>query len=163
MGEQVSLARLYLLRGMYVLTFAFLGFQVWPKIIVGHRGWAPLPGVAISFYAALSVLCLLGLRYPLAMLPLIFVQLFYKVVWLLAVWLPLRSAGPTNETSMGGLRLSVLSVLFILVVVGDLVVVPWPYVVARFVRARGDRWKMSIGTRTPHSSQPSARRGIRTG
>jgi hypothetical protein len=136
MLEQVSTARLNLLRVAYFLTFAFLAFQVWPGIIAGDRGWEPLAGVGVSFYAALSALCLLGLRYPLAMLPLIFIQLFYKIVWLLAVAVPRQFAGP--GMSGGGPD---LSVLFLVVVVLDLVVIPWPYVVARFVRARGDRWK----------------------
>lgn len=138
MPEQVSLVRLYLLRGAYLLTFAFLAFQVWPGIIVGDRDWEPLAGIAVSLYAALSVLCVLGVRYPLAMLPLLFLQLFYKVVWLLAVGFPLQLAGRANELSIDG---SDLFVPFVVVVVADLVVIPWPYVVARFVRARGDRWR----------------------
>src|SRR5207244_3326018 len=100
--------------------------------------------------------------YPLAMLPLLFLQVLYKVVWLLAVWLPLQSAGRAHDMSIGRLGLPVLAVLFIIVVLGDLVVIPWPYVVARFVRARGDRWT-SGGTHTPHTSPPSVRRGVRTG
>src|SRR5712692_3460976 len=107
MLEQVSVTRLNLLRGWYLGIFAFVGFLVWPKIIAGGQGWEPLPGVAVSFYAALSVLCLLGLRYPLAMLPLLFLELSYKVIWLLVVWLPLQLAGPTNGMRLGTLNLDV--------------------------------------------------------
>jgi hypothetical protein len=88
------------------------------------------------------------------MLPLLFLQLFYKVVYLLAVGLPLEFAP--------GQEVSIVSV-FVSGAVMDLVVIPWPYVVARFVRARGDRWKGSVGTPIPHSPQPSVSRGIRTG
>lgn len=136
MSEQVSLVRLYLLRGAYFVNFVFLGSQVWPEIIGGDRVWESMPGVAFSFWAALSALSVLGLRYPLAMLPVLFLQLFYKVVYLLAVGLPLE-VGPDQE-------MSIMSV-FISGVVMDLVVIPWPYVVARFVRSRGDRWKTSVG------------------
>src|SRR5712691_4621783 len=92
-SEHVSLARLYLLRGMYLGNFALLGSGVWPKLIGLHRAWEPLPAAVFCFWAALGALSGLGLRYPLAMLPLLLLQLFYKLVWLLAVWLPL---GATN-------------------------------------------------------------------
>ncbi|MBI2169243.1 MAG: hypothetical protein HYU28_07050 [Actinobacteria bacterium] len=150
MSEQVSPARLNLLRGAYLLTFAFLGFQVWPKIISGGQAWEPLEGVAVSFYAALSALCLLGARNPLAMLPLLVLQLFYKVVWLVAVWLPLRSAGAEPEMGIGQISLSALAGLFIVVAVADLVAIPWPYVVTRFVRTGGD----GSTTSTPTTATP---------
>jgi hypothetical protein len=97
------------------------------------------------------------------MLPLLFLELSYKVVWLLAVWLPLRLAGSTNGLRLGTLDLDVATALFVAVVVGLLVTIPWPYVVTRFVRARGDRWKGTAGTPIPHSPQPSVRRRVRTG
>lgn len=136
MSEQVSLVRLYLLRVFYLLGFAFVGSRVWPGILFGDRGWEPLPGVAISVWAALSALFLLGVRYPLAMLPLLLFDLLYKVVWLAAVWLPMRLAGPTNHD----LAEPDLSSVFIPVVAMLLVFIPWPYVLRRFVRARGDMW-----------------------
>lgn len=137
MSEQVSLARLYLLRAMYVGNLALLGFGVWPKLIGLHRAYGPLPAVAFCFWAALAALSGLGIRYPLAMVPLLLLQLFYKVLWILAVWLPLQFAGPATGMSVGRLD---LSVMFIGGALMDLVAIPWPYVVARFVRARGDRW-----------------------
>lgn len=152
MTGQVSLARLYLLRGMYLVNFAFLGSQVWPEILGGDRVWESMPGVAFSSWAALSALSGLGLRYPLAMLPLLFLQLFYKVVYLLAVGLPLQFA-PGQE----------MSIVFVFVggAVLDLIVIPWPYAVRQFVRARGDRWTaLSDDTRAPATSHQSVRGGI---
>jgi hypothetical protein len=59
----------------------------------------------MSFWAALVTLSGLGLRYPLKMLPLLFMQLFYKSVWLIAVAFPLgaaaRSLDLTNGMVMG--------------------------------------------------------------
>lgn len=75
MSEQVSTTRLHLLRVAYLGTFAFLAFQVWPGLIAGPRDWEPLSGLAVSLYGALSVLCLLGVRNPLGMLPLLLLQL----------------------------------------------------------------------------------------
>ncbi len=77
------------------------------------------------------------------MLPLLLLQLFYKVVYLLAVGLPLEFR-PDQE-------LSIVSV-FIGGVVMDLVAIPWPYVVSRFARARGDRWSDQRHGPTAHSS-----------
>lgn len=134
--RRVSPVRLNLLRAAYLLTFAFLAIQVWPDLIVGDRDWEPLTGIAVSFYAALSILCVLGVRNPLAMLPLLLLQISYKVVWLLAVWLPLQLAGRADELSIEGFD---LFVPFVVVVVLDLVVIPWPYVMMRFVRAPGHR------------------------
>lgn len=150
MPEQVSRVRLHLLRGMYLANFVLLGFAVWPKLIGLHRAYEPLSAVAFCFWAALGALSGLGLRYPLAMLPLLLLQLFYKVLWILAVWFPLQFAGPVTDVSVGRLD---LSVMFIGGAVVDLVVIPWPYVVARFVRARGERWKVSAGTHRPNSSR----------
>lgn len=135
MSEQVSLTRLYLLRGAYLFIFVVVGSVAWFGIVA--RDLEPLPGVALSFWAALAAVAGLGVRYPLAMLPLLFFDVVYKVIWLLAVGLPLRFAGPATPL----LSARQLSIVFIGGAVLVLLVIPWPYVVARFVTARGDRWK----------------------
>jgi hypothetical protein len=65
------------------------------------------------------------------MLPLLLLQLFYKSVWLLAVALPLWSAGQSTD----------LTTPFVIGLVLDLIVIPWPYVLANYVKQRGDRWR----------------------
>ena len=135
MSEEVSTFRLYLMRLLYLGNFVFLGLNVWPGIInhAFHNtaAWDPLHGVAFSFWAALSALSGLGIRYPLKMLPLLLLQLLYKSIWLIAVYLPLRSAGQSTD---------LIKVMGIGVVV-DLIVIPWPYVLATYVKQRGDRWR----------------------
>jgi hypothetical protein len=131
MSNEISTFRLYLMRLLYLLNFVLLGFDVWPAII-NHKGaWDPLHGIAFSFWAALSALSGLGLRYPLKMLPLLLLQLSYKAVWLLAVALPMwsvvRSTDLTRAMAIG--------------VIVDVVCIPWAYVLANYVKARGDRWK----------------------
>jgi hypothetical protein len=131
MSNEISTFRLYLMRLLYLLNFVLLGVDVWPAII-GHKGtWDPLHGVAFSFWAALSALSGLGLRYPLRMLPLLLLQLFYKAVWLLAVALPMWSV----------IRSTDLTRAMLIGVVLDLVCIPWPYVLANYVKGRGDRWR----------------------
>ena len=85
MSEEVSIFRLYLMRLAYLLNFVMLGLQVWPAIINHKIPWDPFHGVAFSFWAALSLLAGLGIRYPLRMLPVLFMQLTYKSIWLMAV------------------------------------------------------------------------------
>jgi hypothetical protein len=131
MPEETSTFRLYLMRLLYLANFVGLGLSVWPEIISHTGAWDPVKGVAFSFWAALSALSGLGIRYPLKMLPLLLLQLLYKTIWLIAVYLPLRSAGQSTgltKAMVGG-------------VVVDLLVIPWSYVLAHYVKQRGDRWR----------------------
>lgn len=70
-----------------------------------------------------------GLRYPLQMLPLLLLQLFYKLIWLSAIALPLWSAGRSTGMTKS----------FVIPVVVDLIVIPWGYVLANYVKKRGER------------------------
>ena len=135
MTHEVSLLRLYLMRAVYLLTFVGLGIGVWPELINPGKPWDPMYGVAFSFWAAYSALMGLGVRYPLAMLPLLLLQLFYKSVWLIAVAIPLWSAGSVDPVTRE------LTRVFVMAAVADLIVIPWPYVVAHYVRGSGDRWR----------------------
>ena len=138
-----STLRLYLMRALYLLNFAFLGMSVWPEIIHPAKPFTPLDGVAFSFWAALSTLCGLGLRYPLKMLPMLLLQLLYKTIWLLAVALPLSSAGQLGSATPD------LTRTFVGGVIADLIVIPWGYVYAQYVVAPGERWKFASRSTTP--------------
>jgi hypothetical protein len=98
---------------------------------ISKGAWDPVHGVALSSWAALPALSGLGVRYPLKMAPLLLLQFFYKSVWLMAVALPLRSAGQSTD----------LTKTFVIGVVLDLIVIPWSYVLAHYVKERGDRWR----------------------
>src|SRR5580704_18639144 len=92
MPKDVSTLRLYVMRFVYLLNFVLLGLDVWPALLRHSGAWDPVKGVAFSFWAALSLLSGLGLRYPLKMVPLLLLQLLYKTLWLVAVALPMWSA-----------------------------------------------------------------------
>ena len=141
---EVSAVRLYLMRLLYLLNFVFLGIGIWPAVINPAKPFGPIDGVAFSFWAAFSALCGLGIRYPLKMLPLLMLQLVYKVVWLLAVALPLSLAGLLDSAEPN------LTRTFVGGVIGDLLVIPWPYVLANYVKAPGDSWRF----RGPLSARP---------
>jgi hypothetical protein len=131
MHEEVSVLRLNVLRGMYLLNCVLVGSGVVVTFMHLQRPWEPMPGVGFSFWAALSGLSLLGIRYPLAMLPILFMQLFYKAFWLIAVYVPLRAIGRSTDLTQG----------FLVGLALDLVVIPWPYVFEHYVKRPGDRWR----------------------
>ncbi len=145
---EVSTVRMYALRVLYLLNFVGLGSMVWPAVLSPAEPLGLLDGVAFSFWAAFSALMGLGLRYPLQMLPLLLLQLFYKVVWLLAVALPLRSAGQWDPRAAG------LTKTFVIPVVLDVLVIPWAYVLANYIKKPGDSWKLGSRKASP---QPSGR------
>ena len=105
MSEEVSTFRLYLTRLLYLGNFVFLGLSVWPELIKhtlhNTAAWDRVRGAAFSFWAASSALSGLGIRYPLKMLPLLLLQLVYKSIWLIAVYLPLSTEGAYGDQNNG--------------------------------------------------------------
>ncbi len=83
--------------------------------------------------AAFSLLCLLGLRYPLPMLPVLLWEVTWKTLWLLLVPLPQWRAGHIDES----IKSSIFAVSMVVLVY---LAIPWRYVFAHYVKARGDRW-----------------------
>ena len=131
---EVSLLRLYALRAGYLLLVVGLGLTVWPGMIHHEKPWTLMQGVVHCMLAAMSALAILGLRYPLKMLPLLFFEVAWKAIWLVVVALPLwlahRMDADTLETAYE-----------CLIVVVFLIVIPWPYVFAHYAAQRGDRWR----------------------
>jgi hypothetical protein len=131
MAEEVSVLRLYVMRCMYLLNCVLVGSGVGASFMHRQTPWDPIPGVAFSFWAALAGLSALGIRYPLAMLPLILMQLFYKAFWLLAVYVPLRAASRSSDLTQG----------MLIGIALDVIVIPWTYVFAHYIKKPGDRWR----------------------
>lgn len=123
----VSKFRIHLLRVVFALIAVFLGRNVWTEIFTHTGLWEPLPGIAFSFWAAFSALALLGIRYPLKMIPLLLIQLTYKLIWLTIVAYPLWSASQLSGTSLALTRINLMAVVV------DLLVIPWPYVVRSYI------------------------------
>src|SRR5262249_47563801 len=120
----VSLFRLYLLRAMYLLIGVGLGMQIWPLILNHTAGqWTVMHSVAMSMLGALSALSLLGLRYPLQMLPLLFFELAWKIIWLAAMAVPVGLANRIDDKWME----TVFACLLVAIVP---IVLPWDYVYA---------------------------------
>ena len=85
----VPLWRLYLLRTTYLIVATGLGVEVWPGIVHHVRPWQLMQGVVSCVLGAVGLLAVLGLRYPLQMIPLLLFELAWKSIWLGVVALPL--------------------------------------------------------------------------
>jgi hypothetical protein len=134
-ASELSLFRLYLLRAMYLLIGLAQGSQTWPAIVHHTKPWDMWHGVGMSFLGALTALSLLGVRYPVRMLPLLIFELAWKLLWVLAIWLPLWLAHRVDVDTA-----DVFFSIFLGVVLVPLVL-PWGYVWKNYVTAPGDRWK----------------------
>jgi len=133
---EVSSARLLVMRAAYLLMFVGLAFMAWPAILEPGRALTPMHGVVFSFWAALSALMGLGIRYPLQMLPILMLQLLYKLIWLFAVALPLLSSGPMDVTQAEFTRAMLMGIA------ADLVAIPWGYVLANYLKKPADSWRL---------------------
>jgi hypothetical protein len=127
--------RLNMMRIGYLFMAVGLVLVKWPLIINGTVATLPVyEGVVAVLLTAMSLLAFLGLRYPVAMLPVLMFEVGWKLIWMAVVGIPNLAAGDTNA-----LFTSVFfNVCFGVVV---LVVTPWDYAWKRFVRAPGDPWR----------------------
>ncbi|MGA2553015.1 MAG: hypothetical protein ABSF50_22975 [Burkholderiaceae bacterium] len=132
MGE-VSLFRLYVLRAMYLFIVVGLGLFLWPAVLDPNRRWELMEGQATCMLAAFSLVCALGVRYPLQMLPVLLWEVIWKTLWLVLVPLPQWLAGHLDES----LKPTIFAVSLVVLVY---LAIPWGYVFFHYVRARGDRW-----------------------
>ena len=143
MQRDVSIFRLYLLRATYLLVAVGLGVQIWPLIL--RSAAAPpahMQGVVLAVLTAVSLLALLGLRYPIELLPLLLFELTWKAVWVLAIGLPLWRAGRLDAATHG----TWIACLMGLVIFP--LAIPWGYVLRHYVLARSDRWRDAQASRT---------------
>lgn len=130
----VSTFRLYLLRAAYLLLVVGLGLQIWPGILNPPDNLDHMRGVVRSLLGAVALLAVLGLRHPLRMLPLLFFEIAWKAIWVVAFGLPLWSADGLDA----GTRETLYSCLMGLVLFP--LAIPWGYVHANYIRAPGERW-----------------------
>jgi hypothetical protein len=131
-AQEVSLARIYVLRATYLLLVIGLGGMIVPDVLshpVMSRGVIP------SLLGAVWVLAFVGLKYPLEMLPLLMFEFAWKSIWMVAYGLPQWSAGqlpPTFAEDFFNIGLGVILMPL---------VIPWGYVYRHYVKQSGARWR----------------------
>jgi hypothetical protein len=125
--EGVRPISIYLLRLLYILMFFVLGKQTWTHILTHRGSWEPMDAVAWCLWAAFATLAGLGILRPLKMLPIVLLEVFYKVLWLILVAYPLWSRGTLAGSPAEGTTSAFLWVLL------PIVAVPWGYAFLTYV------------------------------
>jgi hypothetical protein len=127
---EVSRLRLHGLRATYLLLVVGLGATIVPGIF-SHAPMAR--GVIPSLLGAVWLLALVGLRYPLQMLPLLLFELAWKTTWLIAFGLPQWSSGQLPPTFADDFQAIIAGMILMPLVI------PWGYVHRHYVRRPADR------------------------
>jgi hypothetical protein len=130
----LPLWRLYVMRAGYLYLALGLAVTKWPAFVQRDQPLPLMDGVVDAMLVALSVLFLLGVRYPVTMLPVLLFEVAWKVTWLAAVALPLWASDRLTP-AFGTMAATLFWVAPIVLVI------PWRYVLGQLVRARGDRWR----------------------
>lgn len=132
--SEVSLFRLYTLRASYLVLALGLGVYVWPSAIHHTNEFAATRGVQVALLAGLGATAVLGLRYPVKMLPLLLFELIWKAIYLIAFAVPLWAAHQIDGAVAEDVQAVLMAVIFV-------PLIPWRYVFANYVLKRGDRWR----------------------
>jgi hypothetical protein len=128
--SEVSLARLYVLRAMYLLLVIGGAIVFLPQLI-GHELTAR--GVIPSILGGLWVVACFGLRYPLQMLPILLFELVWKTIWLIDYGLPQWRAGVHTTQFTEDFKAIALGLILI-------PIIPWRYVFRHYLKKPGAPW-----------------------
>jgi hypothetical protein len=132
---QLALWQLNLLRVGYFVMVVGLAVVKWP-LLFADKPWGLMEGTVECLLVAMSILALIGLRYPQRMLPILLFEVAWKLLWLgvvaLPLWLDNRLEGDTREQTA--------KVLWVVIIIAA---VPWRHVFAQYVMAPGQPWRRS--------------------
>jgi hypothetical protein len=124
--EGVCNINIYLLRLLYVLMFFVLGRITWTHVLTHQGPWEPTNAVAWCVWTAFATLAGMGIIRPVKMLPIVLLEIFYKMLWLILVAYPLWSNGTLAGSPAEEITSQFLWVLL------PIVAVPWGYVLANY-------------------------------
>ena len=137
----LSVRRLNVMRIGYLVMGVGLAVTKWPLLFNRTEPWPLFEGVSTYMLIAMGLLALIGLRYPVKMVPILLFESAWKLLWLAAVALPLWTADRMDAATT-----ELASALLWVVII--LAVTPWRYVVAQYVTKHGDPWR-SHATHAP--------------
>jgi hypothetical protein len=133
--NEISLPRLYILRAYYgLMAFGTLAV-FWPDLVGHSDDWGIRNGAQYSLLGALSPFALLGIRYPLKMLPLIFHEFLWKALWFVFVMAPLWRHGAMTANVWTNAYACAIAIVL------TPIIMPWAYVWRTYVCAPADRWR----------------------
>ena len=132
---------IYLLRLVYLLMFFVLGKTAWTHILTHQGVWQPDDAMAWCVWAAFATLAGLAIIRPLKMLPILLLEIFYKVLWLVVVAYPLWSRG-----KLAGSPVEDETYAFLWVIL-PIAAVPWGYVFVHYIyRPRSGASSLTVNT-----------------
>lgn len=130
----LSARRLNVMRVGYAFLAVGLACVKWPILLQHARTLPAMASVEVCMLTAMSLLMLLGVRYPARLLPILLFEAAWKLLWFAAVGLP-RAVAHDVTPRIG----SVIVNCSLVVVV--LAVIPWRHVWNHYVKARGESWR----------------------
>lgn len=139
-STEISTFRLTLLRAMYLLLVVGLGLTMWPTIIAPTSVSANAGSVVRSLLGALCLLSVLGLRYPLRMLPLLIFELLWKIIWIVAFALPMWMGPGLDAYAAETLFACAIGIVLVPLVL------PWGYIARAYLRAPATPWSVPAAT-----------------
>jgi hypothetical protein len=118
------------LKGMYIYTIVVgilgLGMIVIPEVVKSIFSWPveePIAfGIIGSVYMSFGLLSILGLRSPLKFVPVLLLQLCYKLIWFIGVILPLLVTAKFPSYAIP------MAIIFVTYIIGDLIAIPFSYI-----------------------------------
>lgn len=125
--------RLNLMRAGYLMMAVGLAVVKWP-LLADAASLPPFEGVTLCLLTAMSLLALLGLRYPTKLLPILVFEAAWKALWLGLVALPTALSGDLTP------KMTEIAVNCSLIVV-IIAVIPWRYAESRYGRAKAEPWR----------------------
>jgi hypothetical protein len=132
---QLALWQLNLLRVGYLVMGVGLAVVKWP-LLFADKSWGLMEGTVECLLVAMSVLALLGLRYPQRMLPILLFEVAWKLLWLGVVAVPLWM----DDRLEGATREQAAAILWVGIIIA---VIPWRHVLAQYLTAPGQPWRRS--------------------
>ncbi len=126
--------RLNLLRAVYLLMAVGSGWLNWSQILDSGREWELMQGVVTCMLGAMALLAVLGLFQPLRMLPLLFWEMTWKLIWLARVALPQALSGNMDP----GVEANLFPVGLVVII---LLAMPWDHVWRRYLRGAAEPWR----------------------
>ncbi|MEU8225806.1 hypothetical protein [Kribbella sp. NPDC048915] len=123
--------RLNLLRFGYLFMGLGLATVKWPLLPRAHT--LPLyESVTLCLLTAMSLLALLGLRYPIQLLPVLVLEVLWKVLWLGLVALPRAVTGTLDPATQD----VIVNCAFIVVIIPT---IPWSALLRPYRRPAPER------------------------
>jgi hypothetical protein len=125
--QKKSTIRIFWFKIMYALTITVagglgIGMLLNPDItpwIFGIDCPRVFSGLIASVFLAFALISIIGLKNPIKLIPILFMQLLYKSIWLCFIAIPLLV---TNKIPTD--MIFVIAV-FLVVIVGDLIAIPF--------------------------------------